>query len=143
MPRVRPEDFAVVRFCLAASLLAFWPGSTATAADPPRGPNVVFVLADDLGSAELGCYGQTRIRTPHVDQLAKDGVRFTRFYAGNAVCAPSRCALLTGRHMGHAAVRDNRATPPEGQWPIPADAVTLATLLRQRGYVCAAMGKWG
>jgi arylsulfatase len=132
----------VLRSLLAAACLAS-AAPAARADEPRRGPNVVFVLADDLGSAELGCYGQTRIRTPHVDQLAKDGLRFTRFYAGNAVCAPSRCALMTGRHMGHAAVRDNRATPPEGQWPLPADAVTLATLLHQRGYVCAAMGKWG
>ena len=133
----------MARSWLALALVALGPGSAATAADPPRGPNVVFILADDLGHAELGCYGQTRIRTPHVDQLAKDGVRFTRFYAGNAVCAPSRCALMTGRHMGHAAVRNNQEAQPEGQFPLPADAVTLATLLRQRGYVCAAMGKWG
>ncbi|HYH64027.1 MAG TPA: sulfatase-like hydrolase/transferase, partial [Urbifossiella sp.] len=126
-------------FLAAACLLA----APAPAQPPARLPNVVFILADDLGSAELGCYGQARIRTPHVDQLAKDGTRFTRFYAGNAVCAPSRCALLTGRHMGHAAVRNNREAQPEGQFPLPADAVTVATLLRQRGYVTAAMGKWG
>ncbi|QDU24279.1 arylsulfatase [Urbifossiella limnaea] len=130
------------RLLLAAACLCF-AAPAARADEPRRPPNVVFILADDLGSAELGCYGQTRIRTPHVDQLAKDGTRFTRFYAGNAVCAPSRCALLTGRHMGHAAVRNNREAQPEGQFPMSADAVTVATLLRQRGYVTAAMGKWG
>jgi arylsulfatase A len=132
----------MLRPLLAAACLACAAGPT-RADEPRRGPNVVLIVADDLGSAELGCYGQTVIRTPGVDQLAKDGMRFTRFYSGNAVCAPSRCALMTGRHMGHASVRDNRATPPEGQWPIPATDVTVATLLRQRGYVTAAMGKWG
>ena len=132
----------MLRPLLAAACLGCAAGP-ASADEPRRGPNVVLIVADDLGAAELGCYGQSLIRTPSVDQLAKDGMRFTRFYSGNAVCAPSRCALMTGRHMGHASVRDNRATPPEGQWPIPATDVTVATLLRQRGYVTAAMGKWG
>jgi arylsulfatase len=112
-------------------------------AAPERPPNVVLILADDLGWAELGCYGQTHIRTPHLDRLAADGARFTRFYAGNAVCAPSRCCLLTGRHPGHAAVRNNKEVQPEGQHPLPADAVTVATLLKQKGYATAAAGKWG
>jgi arylsulfatase len=132
----------MLRPLLAAACLAC-AAPAASADEPRRPPNVVLIVADDLGSAELGCYGQTVIRTPSVDQLAKDGMRFTRFYSGNAVCAPSRCALMTGRHMGHASVRDNRATPPEGQWPIPATDVTVATQLRQRGYITAAMGKWG
>ncbi len=130
------------RLLLAAICLACV-SPAVRADDPRRPPNVVFILADDLGWAELGCYGQTRIRTPHVDQLAKDGMRFTRFYAGNAVCAPSRCALMTGMHMGHASVRNNREAQPEGQFPIRATDVTAATLLRQRGYVCGAIGKWG
>ena len=80
--------------------------TAATAADRP--PNIVFIIADDLGWAELGCYGQKMIRTPSVDKLAAGGMKFTRFYAGNAVCAPSRCCLMTGKHAGHAAIRDNR-----------------------------------
>lgn len=106
-------------------------------------PNVILVLADDLGAYELGCYGQTKIRTPHIDALAKAGVRFTQFYAGAPVCAPSRCALLTGKHMGHAAIRDNREVQPEGQAPLPADEVTLARVLQDAGYAVGGFGKWG
>ena len=100
-------------------------------------------MADDLGYGELGCYGQEKIRTPHIDKLAREGVRFTRHYAGNAVCAPSRCVLMTGLHPGHAWVRDNSEVRPEGQKPIPAGTATIARLLQERGYATAAMGKWG
>jgi len=123
---------------------------TAAAAAPPppreaarRPPNVVFILADDLGYRELGCFGQRLIRTPRLDRLAGEGMRLTRHYAGSAVCAPSRCVLMTGRHPGHAHVRDNRATPPEGQEPIPVDTVTIAELLRDAGYATGGFGKWG
>ena len=108
-----------------------------------RQPNIVFILADDLGYAELGCYGQQKIRTPNIDRLAAEGVRFTQHYSGNAVCAPSRCVLMTGMHPGHAFVRDNLAVQPEGQWPIPSDTVTIAKLLKSRGYRTGAFGKWG
>ncbi len=108
-----------------------------------RRPNIVFILADDLGYGELGSYGQTKIRTPHLDRLAAEGMRFTNFYSGNAVCAPSRCCLMTGKHAGHAWVRDNRTLKPEGQTPIPDAAVTVAELLKARGYATAAIGKWG
>ena len=120
-----------------------------------RAPNVVYILADDLGYAELGCYGQKKIKTPHIDQLAAEGMRFTQHYCGNAVCAPSRCSLMTGKHPGHAYVRNNRSTdlPAEviekyglefpGQEPIPDDEVTIAELLKQKGYATAAIGKWG
>ena len=106
-------------------------------------PNIVFILADDLGYRELGCYGQKKIRTPHLDQLAAEGMRLTQHYSGNAVCAPSRCVLLTGRHPGHAWIRDNSEATPEGQKPIPDSEVTLAELLKARGYVTGAFGKWG
>jgi arylsulfatase len=108
-----------------------------------RPPNVIFILADDLGYAELGCYGQKKIRTPNIDRLAAEGMRFTQFYAGNAVCAPSRCCLMTGKHPGHAHIRNNSEVQPEGQRPIPDSAVTMAELLKARGYVTAAVGKWG
>jgi arylsulfatase A len=106
-------------------------------------PNVLFILADDLGYRELGCYGQKRIQTPCVDRLATEGVRLTRHYAGNAVCAPSRCVLLTGKHPGHAFVRDNRSTPPEGQISLPAAEQTIAAVLQVAGYATGAYGKWG
>ena len=73
-------------------------------------PNIVFILADDLGYGEIGCFGQTKIKTPHLDKLAAEGMRLTQHYSGNAVCAPSRCVLMTGKHPGHAFIRDNRTT---------------------------------
>lgn len=115
--------------------------SMATAA--PRAPNIVFILVDDLGYSELGCYGQKKIQTPRIDRLASEGMRFTQHYSGNAVCAPSRCVLMTGKHPGHAIVRNNREIQPEGQYPIPAETLTLAELLKQHGYVTGAFGKWG
>src|SRR5437762_9017337 len=108
-----------------------------------RKPNIIFVLADDLGYGDIGFFGQKKIRTPNLDRMASEGMRFIQHYAGNAVCAPSRCVLLTGKHPGHAWIRDNREIKPEGQAPIPANTVTLARLLRAQGYATAAMGKWG
>ena len=113
------------------------------AAGPAAGPNIVLILADDLGYGDLGCYGQREIQTPHIDALARAGVRFTRAYAGSTVCAPSRCALLTGQHTGHAQVRANTTTPPEGQQPLRPDTPTIARLLQQAGYATGAFGKWG
>jgi len=107
------------------------------------GPNIIFVLADDLGYGDIGPFGQKKILTPNLDQLAREGMRFTQHYAGNAVCAPSRCVLMTGKHPGHAWIRDNREVKPEGQTPLPAAEVTIAEALQHRGYVCAAIGKWG
>ena len=106
-------------------------------------PNIIFILGDDLGYSELGCYGQQKIRTPNIDRLAAEGMRFTQHYSGNAVCAPSRCVLMTGMHPGHAFIRDNREVQPEGQWPIPSGTVTLAALLKSKGYRTGAFGKWG
>ncbi|MCE9532286.1 MAG: arylsulfatase [Planctomycetes bacterium] len=115
----------------------------AAAAEPAKPPNIVFIMADDLGMYELGCYGQKKIRTPSIDKLAAEGMRFTQFYTGNAVCAPSRCCLMTGKHAGHAVVRTNVSMKPEGQYPIPADTVTVAKLLKAKGYATGATGKWG
>lgn len=108
-----------------------------------RKPNVVFILADDLGYNELGSYGQKKIRTPHLDKLAKDGMRFSRNYSGNAVCAPSRCVLMTGKHPGHAFIRNNGEIKPEGQRPIPLDELTMAEVFKKEGYTTGAFGKWG
>ncbi len=119
------------------------------AADAPaaaRPPNVVFILADDLGLGDLSCYGQKKFATPNIDRLATEGMSLSVHYAGNNVCAPSRCVLLTGLHPGHAAIRDNREMKKqfgEGQFPLPADAVTLPRLLKKAGYVTGAFGKWG
>lgn len=106
-------------------------------------PNIIFILADDLGYRELGCFGQEKIKTPNIDQLASEGMRFTQHYCGNAVCAPSRCVLMTGKHPGHAFVRNNKSTGAEGQWPIPESEVTLPELMKTAGYVTGAFGKWG
>jgi arylsulfatase A-like enzyme len=113
------------------------------AAEPSRPPNVVFILADDLGYAELGCYGQKKIRTPRLDRMAAEGMRFTQHYSGSPVCAPSRCVFMTGKHPGHAIVRDNVSTPPEGQYPLPPDTITLPRPLQKAGYATGAFGKWG
>ncbi len=111
--------------------------------------NVVFILADDLGWGELGCYGQKKIPTPNIDRLAAQGMRFTQHYSGAPVCAPSRCVLMTGKHLGHAEVRGNqqaKKTFPEfdeGQHPLTEQAVTFVQLFQKAGYATGAMGKWG
>src|SRR4030042_297416 len=108
-----------------------------------RKPNIVLILADDLGYSQLGCYGETKIRTPHIDRLAAEGTRFTQAYSGSPVCAPSRCVLLTGLHTGHAHVRDNLEIEPEGQAPLPEGTPTLPRLLRSEAYATGLVGKWG
>ena len=115
----------------------------AECAEKPSVLNIILILADDLGYAELGCYGQKKIRTPHLDRMAAQGIRFTHHYAGAPVCAPSRCCLMTGKHGGHAWIRDNREVKPEGQSPLPENEITVAQLLQKQGYVTAAVGKWG
>lgn len=114
-----------------------------TAPDTAAPPNIVFILADDLGYRELGSFGQQLIRTPNLDRLADQGMKLTQHYCGNAVCAPSRCVLMTGRHPGHAFVRSNRSTPPEGQLPIPDDEITIGELLQKHDYQTGVFGKWG
>ena len=106
-------------------------------------PNIVFILADDLGYGDLGAYGQKRIATPHIDRLAQQGVRFVNFYAGTSVCAPSRSSLLTGQHTGHTPIRGNKELEPEGQQPLPDSAQTIAKLFQDNGYMTGAFGKWG
>lgn len=110
---------------------------------PARKPNIIFILADDLGYGELGCFGQKKILTPRIDRMAAEGLRLTSAYSGNAVCAPSRCCLMTGVHPGHAHVRDNKSVGVEGQTALPAGTTTIATLLKGAGYATGAMGKWG
>jgi len=114
-----------------------------------RKPNVIYIYADDMGYGELGCYGQQKIKTPHIDQMAKEGMRFTQHYAGAPVCAPSRCMLLTGEHSGHSYIHGNYEMGgfPDslegGQMPLPEHSFTIPNLMKQAGYTTAAIGKWG
>jgi arylsulfatase A-like enzyme len=109
-----------------------------TAQQRGRQPNIIFIMADDLGYGDLGCYGQKIIKTPNIDSIAAEGMRFTQAYAGCTVCAPSRSVLMTGLHMGHTSVRSN-----PGGVPLLASDVTVAEVLKQAGYATGAFGKWG
>ena len=133
-----------MRICLGAlcSLVALLSSATLLAQES-RLPNIVYIMSDDLGYAELGSYGQKKIRTPNLDRLAAEGMRLTQFYAGSPVCAPSRCALLTGKHSGRMTIRNNSEVQPEGQRPIKDTDVTIAELLKKKGYATACIGKWG
>jgi arylsulfatase A-like enzyme len=106
-------------------------------------PNIILILADDLGYGELGCYGQKLIQTPQVDRLAAEGMRFTQFYAGSTVCAPSRSVLMTGKHMGHTRVRGNAGAGNTVAQMLRKDDVTVARMLQQAGYATGLVGKWG
>ena len=135
----------MTRALLAVCLLA-----SCAPAPPPIAPpsdaralNVVFIIADDLGYGDVGAYGQRKILTPRLDRMAREGTRFTQFYAGSPVCAPSRSALMTGQHTGHTPIRGNKEILPIGQEPLPAASVTLAEVLKQAGYTTGAFGKWG
>ena len=106
-------------------------------------PNIIYILADDLGYGDLSCYGQKKFQTPNIDRLASEGMKFTQHYSGSTVCAPSRCSLMTGLHTGHTVVRGNQEVKPEGQSPMPAGTVTIPTLLKTAGYTSGMFGKWG
>jgi arylsulfatase A-like enzyme len=105
---------------------------------PASRPNIVFILADDLGYGDLSCYGQTRIQTPNISRLAAEGLRFTSAYAGSTVCAPSRCCLMTGLHTGHARTRGNKPI----DLPLLPENLTVAELLKTKGYATGLVGKW-
>ncbi|HKJ79034.1 MAG TPA: arylsulfatase [Prolixibacteraceae bacterium] len=105
-------------------------------------PNIIYILADDLGYGDLSSYGQTHFETPNIDQLAKEGMLFTQHYAGSTVCSPSRSVLLTGQHTGHTPIRGNKRDE-NGNWPLPEEAKTVAEMLQENGYVTGAFGKWG
>jgi len=115
----------------------------ASSASATSKPNLIYILLDDAGYADLSCYGQKKFQTPNIDRIAKEGLKFTDHYAGCTVCAPTRCCLMTGLHTGHAVVRGNREVQPEGQASMPSDIVTIPRLLRKAGYVTGAFGKWG
>ena len=100
-------------------------------------PNIIYILADDLGIGDIGCYGQRTLKTPRIDQLAAEGMRFTGHYSGAAMCAPTRSCLMTGQHTGHTRVRKN------GHGPLLPEDITIAEVLKTAGYQTAAIGKWG
>jgi arylsulfatase A len=106
-------------------------------------PNIIYILADDLGYGDLSCYGQQKFSTPNIDRLAQQGMLFRQHYTGCTVSAPSRSCLMTGLHTGHTPVRGNKGWEPEGQWPLPANSFTVAEMLKMRGYSTGAFGKWG
>lgn len=110
---------------------------------PATQPNIVYILADDLGYADIGAYGQEKIKTPNLDQMAEEGMKFTQHYAGSTVCAPSRSVLLTGLHTGHTPIRGNKVHLPIGQHPMPYSTITVAEVLKEAGYTTGAFGKWG
>ncbi|OGV59355.1 MAG: hypothetical protein A2283_24350 [Lentisphaerae bacterium RIFOXYA12_FULL_48_11] len=113
-------------------------------ADKTSKPNIIFILTDDLAMGDVGCFGQKKIKTPNLDRMALEGTKYTQFYTGTSVCAPSRVSLMTGLHMGHSPVRANREIAPgEGQMPIPSDMPTVAEVLKSAGYSTACAGKWG
>ncbi len=106
-------------------------------------PNIIYILADDLGYGDLSSYGQTHFKTPNIDALANSGIKFTQHYSGSTVCAPSRSTLMTGQHTGHTPIRGNKEVKPEGQHPIASEVFTLGELMQSEGYVTGAFGKWG
>ena len=133
--------FAVL--CLSELFTSCTSGTETTENDSENRPNIIYILADDLGYADLGCYGQKYISTPNLDRMASEGMKFTQHYSGSTVCAPSRSCLLTGLHTGRTYIRGNNEVYPEGQVPIDAEAYTIAELMKDAGYVTAAFGKWG
>jgi len=138
------REFLKTTGMLAAGLAVLTDRDEAAAAEGKAlRPNIIYIMADDLGYGHLGCYGQKEIKTPNVDRMAKEGIRLTDHYAGSAVCAPSRSVLLTGLHTGHCYVRGNRRLPVEGNVPIPADSQTFGKVMQRAGYVTACIGKWG
>lgn len=122
---------------LRYNLLLFCVQLTMMAGGQSSRPNIIYIMADDLGWGDLGSYGQKRVKTPNLDWMAQQGVKFTQFYAGSTVCAPSRCALMTGRHTGHAYIRGN------GEIPLRSADSVLSQRLKQTGYTTGMFGKWG
>ena len=124
-------------------------GSLVSTAQQKNNPNIIYIYADDLGYGELGCYGQQKIRTPNLDQMAREGMRFTQHYSSAPVCAPSRCMLMTGKNPGHSYIRGNYELggysddTEGGQMPLHPGAFTIAKMLKEKGYRTAMIGKWG
>lgn len=137
LPSKRARVITALTVTLLATVLLQTIHARQLQAESPRRPNIIFIMADDLGYGDLGCYGQKRIQTPQIDRLASEGMRFTDFYAGSTVCAPSRCVLMTGLHTGHAFIRGN------GKDNLRPSDVTVAEVLKKTGYHNCLAGKWG
>ncbi|MCR5362927.1 MAG: arylsulfatase [Bacteroidales bacterium] len=138
--QINPEKLSLAG-CLVSAIAA----TTGCQSQPQEAwkPNVIYIMADDLGIGDIAPYGQTRIHTPNLTRLQQLGMRFTQCYAGTAVSAPSRCSLMTGLHTGHASVRGNIGVDPEGQVAMPEGTFTMATMFKQSGYATGCFGKWG
>ncbi len=134
MKKINRRDFIKISGTATAALAA---APYVSCGKSSRKPNIIYILADDLGYGDPGCYGQQRIKTPHLDQMAAEGIRFTQHYAGSTVCAPSRCCLMTGIHTGHARIRGNAAVP------LAPEDKTIAEYLKEAGYTTGLIGKWG
>lgn len=132
----------LIVFCACSTSNEKAPSSAETTTPNSR-PNIIYILADDLGYGDLSCYGQNKFKTPNIDKLAAMGMLFTQHYSGSTVCAPARSSLLTGQHTGHTPIRGNRELKEEGQTPLAAEAFTIAEMLKLKGYKTGAFGKWG
>ncbi|WP_246114298.1 arylsulfatase [Rubripirellula tenax] len=139
-PLGRCLAFSFVKWAILTTVLL---DAASLSADSPSRPNIIFILTDDLGYGDLGCYGQKLIATPRLDRMAAEGIRFTDFYAGNSVCAPSRSVLMTGQHTGHTHVRGNASGPDMSSQTLRDEDVTVAEVLHDAGYTTALSGKWG
>ena len=129
--------------CIGGTLLTGFSACKKEAPAEGRPVNVIYILADDLGYGDIGCYGQQKIKTPNIDRMAQEGMLFTQHYAGCTVSAPSRCSLMTGLHTGHSQIRGNKEIKPEGQQPMTEDTYTLGKLMKSAGYTTGIFGKWG
>jgi arylsulfatase A-like enzyme len=136
MKKLHLPTLAIAATCVAC-------GTISEKKEESKLPNIIYILADDLGYGDLGSYGQEIIQTPNLDKLAANGMRFTQHYSGSTVCAPSRSSLLTGQHTGHTYIRGNHEIMPEGQMPISDQRITLGQMMRNAGYATGAFGKWG
>jgi len=133
----RRDFFKTAGLGIASMALPGCLNDTSKAIGENKHPNIIYILVDDLGYGDLGCYGQKRIKTPSLDKMADEGMRFTQHYAGSTVCAPSRCCLMTGYHTGHALVRGNARVP------LRPEDVTVGKAMKQAGYTTGLVGKWG
>jgi arylsulfatase A-like enzyme len=134
----------LIRRLASVLLLALHLTCTLAAAAPaPERPNIIYIMADDLGHGDIGAFGQQRIHTPHLDRLAAEGTCFDHFYPGAAVCSPTRCVLMTGLHTGHARIRGNHGRTGVSRVPLEPGDVTVAEVLRSAGYATGIVGKWG
>ncbi|AWW33302.1 arylsulfatase [Echinicola strongylocentroti] len=139
--KTKSSDVVMVLSAIMA-LTACGP-TTSTEAQDSTKPNIIYILADDMGYADMGAYGQEKIETPNLDALAESGMMFMNHYTGSTVCAPSRSALMTGLHTGHTPIRGNKEYQPEGQEALPDSVLTIGKMMKKAGYVTGAFGKWG